>query len=210
MTVPLDDVALNQVVLLGVVESEPLLRVECAPFRLSFALRVPAPPTLAHARDALVTVVKEGNQAVEVAAGIHKGKVVLVTGALRSQFLDGRGMQVWVQGLGIRTADHLRYLPGGELRRINQVLLLGNVARAAEVRTGASRPYLTFLLSVRLPAWTKCHNANLFRVCRRGNGIFNELPRLLERGNPVIVQGALRSYLRGKEREVEVYAVSIQ
>lgn len=211
----MSNAVLNQVALLGVVESEPCLRLEKKPFRLNVAVRVPTPAGIPGAQDNLVTIVKEGNLAVDIRPALAESATVLVTGALRSQRTsDGRAVNIWVQAQGIWRADDLRRLPAMDpgtapIRRLNHVCLLGAVAKEPQIRvTADGHLRMTFLIAVSMPPWTKCAQPNYFKVCRWGHSVRQESTRLVV-GTPVVVLGALRSR-RGGVNNVEVYALAIQ
>lgn len=214
-----DHIVLNQVVLLGVIESEPRLRLETSPFRLTFTLRVPAPEWVQgrQREDSLLAVVKEGNQAVEVRHGVERGAAVLVTGALCSQRVAGGRLSTWVQALGV-TPCGVGFLgstgpveEGPAVRRLNQVLLWGTVASEPEIRLAAgARPWLSFLMAVRTPAWTRCHRPNFLWINRWGNAAL-EQAATLRQGAYVLVLGGLFSQNGRKGRtDAQVHASAIQ
>jgi single-stranded DNA-binding protein len=211
---------LNQVVLLGTLGPSNL-DAGARPYRLKFTLRVPPPLWVPGRRakgrreDDLFTVVKEGNQALEINSTIKRGGTALVVGALRADSRDdGRPPFVWVQAASVRCKDRLRWVgPAGHEvpRRLNSVQLWGSVAIEPQVRTAfGGQIWMSFVMAVDLPPWTGSkRRTDFFKVTSWGESVYEEAPRL-RRGTFVLVQGALRSRIIEGRHDVQVYASNIQ
>lgn len=209
-----DRAVINDVRLLGMVSSTGQLRLDQRPFRLLFELTVPRPLWLPGAFGGLqtdvLTVEKEGANAVEVRQFIGEGVEVLVIGSLCSRRLsDSERPMIWVKALSVRGGISVQLEEGG-LRRLNQICVWGAVAKEPQLRiTAAGKPWMSFLMAVDMPAWVGAKRANFMKVSAWGDVVYEVAPRLL-RGRPVLVHGALRSRMVGGYNDVQIYAAEIQ